>query len=73
MENKIIVRPENVYGRTLYYPVCDTSKMFLNIQGGKTLSFNTINILAQSDYVIETEAIKLPSAKTKQNWIAIFD
>lgn len=72
-KTKIIVRPEKVYGRTLYYPVCDTAKMFLKIQGGKTLSFDTIHILAEADYVIEAEAVKLPSGKTKQGWVANFD
>ena len=57
MEKRIIVRPENVYGRTLYYPVCDISKMFLKIQGGKTLSFNTISVLTDADFNIEVKAI----------------
>lgn len=57
MEKRIIVRPEKVYGRTLYYPVCDISKMFLKIQGGKTLSFDTISVLADANFNIEVEAI----------------
>jgi hypothetical protein len=57
MEKRIIVRPEKVYGRTLYYPVCDISKMFLKIQGGKTLSFDTISVLADADFNIEVKAI----------------
>ena len=59
MEKKIIVEPKNVYGKTLYYPVCDISKFFLKIQGGKTLSFDTINTLAEADFKIDVKA-KMP-------------
>jgi hypothetical protein len=59
MEKRIIVEPKNVYGKTLYYPACDISKFFLKIQGGKTLSFNTINTLAEVDFKIDVKA-KMP-------------
>ena len=59
MEKRIIVEPKKVYGKTLYYPVCDISKFFLKIQGGKTLSFNTIHTLAEADFKIDVKA-KMP-------------
>ena len=59
MEKRIIVEPKKVYGKTLYYPACDISKFFLKIQGGKTLSFDTIHTLAEADFKIDVKA-KMP-------------
>jgi hypothetical protein len=56
MENKIFITSKNVYGRTLYYPDCDTSKMFLMIQGGKTLSLYTLSVLENKGFAIKEKA-----------------
>ena len=34
---KIIIEQKQVYGKTLYYPVCETAQIFSNLTRTKTL------------------------------------
>lgn len=38
----ITVEIKNVYGNNTVYPVCNTAKIFADIAGTKTLTFETI-------------------------------
>ena len=38
----IYVNERSVYGNTMVYPACDKAKVFANIAGTKTLTFETI-------------------------------
>ena len=37
-ETTITVMAKNVYGSTLYYPICDKSRIFADIMGTKTIT-----------------------------------
>jgi len=39
---EILVNVKNVYGKTLYYPACEKSRIFAEIAGSKTLTIDVI-------------------------------
>jgi len=39
---EIFVNVKNVYGKTLYYPDCEKSRIFAEIAGSKTLTIDVI-------------------------------
>lgn len=51
MNLKIEVR--TIYGRKMYYPHCDQSKLLLKISGQKTFTEENIKTIKQMGYVIE--------------------
>jgi hypothetical protein len=38
----ITIEVRDVYGQTMYYPVCDKAKLFAQIAGTKTLTQDTL-------------------------------
>lgn len=60
---KILVK--DVYGRRVFYPQCDQSKVFAAIAGTTTLTERTLRQITQLEYDIEfmVEPIKLEEIK----------
>ena len=48
----IYVNERSVYGNTMVYPACDKAKVFANIAGTKTLTFETIAEIKNLGYDI---------------------
>lgn len=52
----IQVQVKNVYGNELVYPICDKAKLFAEIAGDRTLTFNTLKCIKALGYRIEVIA-----------------
>ena len=48
------IKPKEVYGRMLYYPVCEHAKLFAQLTGKATLTPETIKICESLGYTITT-------------------
>ena len=59
MENKLKIEGRKVYGQVPYYPINDTAKQFLNIQGGKCLSVSTIRAAQALGFGVEVLAAEV--------------
>jgi hypothetical protein len=46
----IYVNERSVYGNTMIYPACDKAKVFANIAGTKTLTFETVQQIKNLGY-----------------------
>jgi hypothetical protein len=57
---KIIVELKSVYGRELFYPVCDNSKRFAKLAKSKTLLESDLLLIQLCGFKIE---IKTPEFK----------
>jgi len=55
MDNKIIVRFKNVYGKELIYPVCKKAMTFSRLIGKLTFSASDILTIKMLGFVVETE------------------
>lgn len=56
MENNVIkVRVRNLYGNTLYYPVCDNAECFATIANTQTLTPMTIAKIKALGFVVMCE------------------
>jgi hypothetical protein len=53
MENKILIEARMSYGRVLYYPACELSRVLTNISGKKTLSVSEIKKLVAVGFEIK--------------------
>lgn len=49
---EIRVKSKNVYGNLLLYPNCETSQLFCDIAGTKTLSCSLVTLLVKRGYSI---------------------
>jgi len=52
MSQSITIESKDVYGRTLYYPICDKAKLFLCMTERKTLSTNDLAVITSLGYAI---------------------
>lgn len=50
----ITVRVETYYGVTNIYPVCTKAKLFAQLAGTKTLTSETLQLIKELDYKVET-------------------
>lgn len=50
---KITIEVKNVYGNTLYYPVCEQAKLFAKIAETTTLTYHAIQHIKALGYAIE--------------------
>jgi hypothetical protein len=50
---KIMVTVENIYGNTLFYPLCEKAKLFAQIAGKKTLTREVLQHIKSLGYVID--------------------
>lgn len=50
---KIEVRIQNVYGRDVIYPVCESAKKFATLAGQKTLTPREIQLIKDLGYRVE--------------------
>jgi len=53
---KIIIEAKKNYGSWVYYPICDTSRLFAEIAKTKTLSIDTVNLIEKLGYIVEKKA-----------------
>lgn len=56
---KIIIKKKSVYGKDLYYPLCENSKIFANLTDSKTLTLYSLQLIKQLGYEIEVEQDKV--------------
>tara|TARA_R110002126_G_scaffold162071_1_gene310029 strand:+ start:813 stop:992 length:180 start_codon:yes stop_codon:yes gene_type:complete len=52
---ELFINPREVYGRTLYYPACDQSKLLAKLSGKATFTTETIDIIKQLGYTLTTK------------------
>lgn len=50
---KLIVEKRSVYGRDLYYPVCENAKTIAEIAGTKTLDLLVLSLCKRLGFVLE--------------------
>jgi Flp pilus assembly CpaE family ATPase len=50
---EVIIEIKEVYGNTLYYPLCDNGKTFAEIAGKKTLTKEIISMIKTLGYAIQ--------------------
>ena len=55
MENVIVVKIREVYGRSLVYPVCKQALIFAELTGFKTFTPNNIDSIKKLGYTIKVE------------------
>ncbi len=55
MENNIFVRIRNLYGRTLYHPVCEKAVLFAKLAKTDTLTLETIDKIKALGFVVICE------------------
>ena len=48
----INVTMKNVYGNDIIYPACETSRIFAQMAGQKTLTMRTIMLIKQLGYTV---------------------
>jgi hypothetical protein len=53
---KVVVEVRTVYGVDKFYPVNPASLIFAEINGAKTLSRRTINLIKELGYVVEVKS-----------------
>ena len=56
MQKDIKVTSKSVYGSVKYYPHCDTSKLFADIAGTKTITADLIALLKSRGFTITVHA-----------------
>ena len=49
---EIIIEEKNVYGNVLYYPSCETAKLFCKLLGCKTLTTDKLTIIHEMGYLV---------------------
>ncbi len=59
LKNTIRISPKDVYGNTLYYPVCDKAKAFAKLTQTKTLTPEHLRIIRALGFTHEFEPIKM--------------
>jgi deoxyinosine 3'endonuclease (endonuclease V) len=56
MENNVVtVRIRNIYGRDLYYPVCDNAAAFASIAGTETLNLSVLEKIYKLGFLVMVE------------------
>jgi hypothetical protein len=56
---KIIIEQKQVYGKTLFYPVCQTAKIFSDLTRTKTLDRSQLQKIKSLGYSIELKQQEL--------------
>lgn len=56
----ITIRIKNVYGRPLYYPVCERSKLLARLSGKDTLTDSALATIRELGYEVRAAAQELP-------------
>ena len=54
-----IFESKNVYGKEIFYPVCETSQIIASLSGTKTLTPETIALAKLLGYTFKQEECKL--------------
>jgi hypothetical protein len=57
MNTNINVEVRDVYGQTVFYPMCDKAKLFAQIAGTKTLTTDVLNKIRELGYSISATRI----------------
>ena len=60
MENVIVVKVREVYGRTLVYPACEKALIFAKLTGFKTFTPNNMDAMKELGYQVKVETDVLP-------------
>jgi hypothetical protein len=60
MNMQISIRLKDVYGHTLVYPECETAKIFAAITCTKTLTEDTLELIAQLGYKFNIVSGRVP-------------
>jgi hypothetical protein len=61
---QILINLREVYGEVKAYPVCDTAKLFAQLAGTKTLTTQSLKLIAQLGYEVQcTPALTLENLK----------
>jgi hypothetical protein len=55
MDDNIVVRVKNVYGNDTIYPVCEKAKLFADLLGQKSLTFNDMRIIQAMGFQVTIE------------------
>jgi hypothetical protein len=53
----IEVEVRDVYGQTVFYPMCNTAKLFAQIAGTKTLTTDVLNKIKELGYSVSATRI----------------
>ena len=53
----IEVEVRDVYGQTVFYPMCNTAKLFAQIAGTKTLTTDVLNKIRELGYSVSATRI----------------
>jgi len=52
---KIVVAAKNRYGTWFFYPLCERSKIFVQMIGGKTLTTQSLGYIKKMGYDVEVK------------------
>lgn len=52
----ITVDVRNVYGNTLYYPMCDDAKTLAKLAGTNTLTPNAVRLIKSLGYTVQVQS-----------------
>jgi len=63
---KIIIEQKQVYGKTLYYPVCETAQIFSDLTRTKTLDRFQLQKIKNLGYSIELKQVQV-----EEPWLSI--
>ena len=53
--NIITVDVRNVYGNTMYYPMCDTAKTFAKLANTTTLTPQAVRLIKSLGYTVQVQ------------------
>jgi hypothetical protein len=54
MSKSILIEVKQSYGRKVIYPACNTAETFAKLTGCKTLTEQTLELIEQLGYTIDT-------------------
>ncbi len=59
----IKIQPKNVYGKTMYYPMCKNALSFCALLGTKTLTLENLRVIRELGFTHVIEAADIPELK----------
>jgi len=54
MSRSILIEVKQSYGRKVIYPACNNAETFASLSGCKTFTEQTLELIEQLDYTIDT-------------------